>query len=58
MYKDGLQQSFIGSFNGAVNSYELINDESHIEYESDLSKIVSSANGATKKQRDAIRYKL
>ena len=58
IYKDGLQQSFISSFNGAINSYELINDESYIEYESDLSKIISSANGATKEQRDAIRYKL
>jgi len=58
IYKDGLEQSFLGSLNGAINSYELVNDSYHSEYESDLSKIVSSANGATKEKRDAIRYKL
>ena len=46
------------SFNGAINSFELLNDAYHNQCENSMAKIIKDATGASKNVRDDIRYEL
>ncbi len=57
-YQQKLTDSLNKSLLSAVNSFELLNDFYHNMCEADMAKIVKDANGATKSQRDKVRYEL
>jgi len=55
---DYLEDSFQKSLNGAVNSFELLNDAYHNENESAMAYIIRDAGDSSLKERDKIRYRL
>ena len=57
-YNQEVESSVKSTLDAVVNSFKMLNDSYHNQHEEDLAFIIKDATGASKEQRDKIRYKL